>query len=241
MTAVIDIHDLEKIYNEERSEVAVRAVDGVSLSVDHGESVAIIGPSGCGKSTLMHIIGCLDTPTRGSYLLSGHDVSRLNDDQLARVRSRSIGFIFQTFNLLSRQSALENVALPLLYAGVTAPQERAMAALAKVGLSDRAHHRPSELSGGQKQRVAIARAIVNEPEILLADEPTGALDSKTGAEIMDLLQEQNRAGMLLLVVSHDMAIAGRMARVIRLRDGRIEADGHSRDVLGTSVPMIGGR
>lgn len=240
MTAVIAIHDMEKVYNEERPDIAVRAVDGVTLNVEHGESIAIIGPSGCGKSTLMHIIGCLDTPTRGSYHLSGRDVSRLNDDQLARVRNRSMGFIFQTFNLLARQTALENVALPLVYAGVSSPQERAMAALARVGLADRAHHKPSELSGGQKQRVAIARAIVNQPEILLADEPTGALDSKTGVEIMELLQEQNRAGMLLLVVTHDMAIAARMARVVRLRDGRVEADGPSQEVLSANPSFSGG-
>lgn len=237
MEPIIALHDLKKVYNEERPDIAVRAVDGVSLDIFAGESLAIIGPSGCGKSTLMHIIGCLDTPTGGSYLLSGRDVSHLNDNELAHARNRSIGFVFQTFNLLARQSALENVALPLLYAGVASPQERALAALAKVGLADRAHHRPSELSGGQKQRVAIARAIVNEPEILLADEPTGALDSKTGAEILDILQEQNRNGMLLLVVTHDMSIAARMARVVRLKDGRVEADGPPTRVL--AAPMSG--
>lgn len=236
MTQVIKVRDLSKVYNEDKPDLAVRAVDGVSFDVDRGESVAIVGPSGCGKSTLMHIIGCLDHPTRGTYALSGENVAGLNDDQLAAIRNRSIGFVFQTFNLLARQTALENVALPLLYAGKRNAQDAALHALSQVGLSERAHHRPNELSGGQKQRVAIARAIVNEPRILLADEPTGALDTRTGGEILDLLQAQNAQGTLLLMVTHDMAVARRMARVIRMVDGRIEADGSPDEVLGPAHP-----
>ena len=228
----IIVRDLEKIYNEDRPEIAVRAVDGVSFTIDRGESVAIIGPSGGGKSTLMHMIGCLDRPTSGAYLLEGQDVSELGDDELAALRNQHLGFVFQTFNLLPRQTAVENVELPLLYAGVSSTRERALEALARVGLSDRAHHLPTELSGGQKQRVAIARALVTRPSVLLCDEPTGALDTRTGEEILELLKELNSEGTTLLVVTHDLEVAAHMSRVLRLRDGKIEADGPSELVLG---------
>lgn len=209
----------------------MRAVAGIDLIIRHGESVAVVGPSGCGKSTLLHLVGCLDRPTRGVYKLDGSDVSGLDDDDLARVRNQKVGFVFQTFNLLARQSALENVELPLLYAGDRSPSVKASAALERVGLSDRARHKPGELSGGQKQRVAIARAIVNDPAIILADEPTGQLDTRTGGETLDLLLQLNAAGSTLIVVTHDMGIARRMSRAIRMRDGIIEADGPSAEVL----------
>ncbi len=228
---VIELEQIEKIYHEDRPEIAVRAVAGIDLTIRHGESVAVVGPSGCGKSTLLHLVGCLDRPTRGVYKLDGSDVSGLDDDDLARVRNQKVGFVFQTFNLLARQSALENVELPLLYAGDRSPSVKASAALERVGLSDRARHKPGELSGGQKQRVAIARAIVNDPAIILADEPTGQLDTRTGGETLDLLLQLNAAGSTLIVVTHDMGIARRMARAIRMRDGIIEADGPSAEVL----------
>jgi len=224
--------DLTKVYNPDKPEIAVRAVDGVSFTIERGESVAIIGPSGGGKSTLMHMIGCLDRPSSGTYLLEGQDVATLGDDALAKLRNRHLGFVFQTFNLLARQTAAENVELPLLYAGVKAPRERALEALERVGLAERAHHLPNELSGGQKQRVAIARAVVTRPSVLLCDEPTGALDTKTSEEILDLLQELNREGTTLVVVTHDLEVAAHMSRVIRLRDGQIEADGPADEVLG---------
>lgn len=228
---VIELERIEKVYNENRPEIAVRAVASIDLTIRHGESVAVIGPSGCGKSTLLHLVGCLDRPTRGVYKLDGNDVSGLDDDDLARVRNQKVGFVFQTFNLLARQTALENVELPLLYAGDKSPSVKAAAALERVGLADRARHKPGELSGGQKQRVAIARAIVNDPAIILADEPTGQLDTRTGSEILDLLLQLNAAGATLIVVTHDMGIARRMARAIRMRDGKIEADGPSAEVL----------
>ena len=228
---VIELERIEKIYHEDRPEIAVRAVAGIDLTIRHGESVAVVGPSGCGKSTLLHLVGCLDRPTRGVYKLDGGDVSGLDDDDLAAVRNQKVGFVFQTFNLLARQSALENVELPLLYAGDKSPSVKAGAALERVGLGDRARHKPGELSGGQKQRVAIARAIVNDPAIILADEPTGQLDTRTGGEILDLLLQLNAAGATLIVVTHDMGIARRMARAIRMRDGKIEADGPAAEVL----------
>ena len=204
----------------------VNALDGVDLDVDRNEYVALMGPSGSGKTTFMNIIGCLDSPTEGRYVLNGEDVTQMSDDTLAHVRNKEIGFVFQTFNLLPRASAFQNVELPLIYAGLDAAarRERADAALDAVALSDRAHHKPNELSGGQRQRVAIARALVNRPSIILADEPTGNLDSKSGAEIMKLFEELHGRGHTLIVVTHDDAVAAHARREIRLRDGRIEVD-----------------
>lgn len=221
---VIEVADLTKVYDAHAGAAAVRALDGVSLRIEMGESVALIGPSGSGKSTLMHIIGCLDRPSSGRYLLAGEDVSRLSDDALAAVRNKRIGFVFQSFYLLARQNALENVALPMLYAGTPDRIERARVALERVGLADRATHLPSEMSGGQRQRVAIARAIVMKPAIVMADEPTGALDTATGREILGLLDELHAEGTTLIVVTHDRDVAARAHRVIALRDGKIESD-----------------
>jgi len=217
---MIEIENITKVY--QMGETEVRALDGVSLKIADGEWVAITGPSGSGKSTLMAILGCLDSPTSGAYKLDGIDVAQMRDDQLAVVRNKKIGFVFQQFNLLSRTSALENVALPLLYATGNHQRDRATAALAAVGLSDRLGHRPSELSGGQQQRVAIARALVTEPSILLADEPTGNLDSKTGKEIMALFGELHRMrGITVIFVTHDPSIAANAQRVIHIQDGMI--------------------
>src|SRR5687768_15564447 len=204
----------------------VHALRGVDLAIRRNEYVAIMGPSGSGKSTLMNLIGCLDTPTGGEYWLNGMLVSDMSDDELARVRNREIGFVFQTFNLLPRATALHNVELPLVYAGVPSQERkrRAAAALERVQLADRAHHRPNELSGGQRQRVAIARALVNEPAILLADEPTGNLDSKTGLEIMDLFERLHQAGNTILLVTHEADVAAHAYRTIQLRDGQVEND-----------------
>jgi putative ABC transport system ATP-binding protein len=204
----------------------VHALRDVSLTIERGEYVAIMGPSGSGKSTLMNLVGCLDTPTGGSYELNGHFVSALNDNQLAEIRNREIGFIFQTFNLLPRSDALRNVELPLVYAGVKASERRkiALAKLASVGLADRVHHKPNELSGGQRQRVAVARALVNNPAILLADEPTGNLDSKTGVEILGLFGELSRTGNTIIVVTHEEAVARHARRIIRIRDGGVASD-----------------
>jgi putative ABC transport system ATP-binding protein len=199
----------------------VHALDGVSLQIDEGEMVAIRGPSGSGKTTLMNILGCLDRPTSGSYVLADEDVSRMGDNLLARVRNRKIGFVFQTFNLLPRMNALENVELPLLYAGAIGAQEKALKALEMVGLKERADHRPNQLSGGQKQRVAIARAIVTDPAIVLADEPTGALDTKTGDDILNLFKALNRDGRTIIIVTHDLKVASHCPREIYIRDGRI--------------------
>lgn len=204
----------------------VKAIDGVSLTITEGEFVAIIGPSGSGKSTLMNIIGCLDSPTSGSYHLDGTDVSRMNRAQLAGVRNRSIGFVFQTFNLLGRETASENVELPLIYAGIPARERRKRAGrmLERVQLADRADHVPNQLSGGQRQRVAIARALATEPAIILADEPTGALDSRTGVEIMHLFHELNDEGVTLIMVTHDNDLARQAKRVVQIRDGQILQD-----------------
>ena len=223
MENVIEARDLSKSYI--MGEVEVQALRGVSFTIQRGEVVAIMGPSGSGKSTLMNTLGCLDRPTSGEYILDGESVATLNDDQLANVRNRKVGFVFQSFNLLSRQTAITNVELPLRYSGnQDGRRQRAIDALKAVGLEDRMTHRPYELSGGQQQRVAIARAIVNTPAIIMADEPTGNLDSKVGREIMTLLLNLNRdSGTTLIIVTHDPTIAGQTQRVIRLRDGELES------------------
>ena len=221
---IIRLEDIFKIYRVGNQEV--RALDGVSLSVFRNEYVAIMGPSGSGKSTLMNILGCLDSPDSGRYILNGTDVSEMDDGGLADVRNREIGFVFQSFNLLPRYNALENVALPMVYAGVPAGErrEKAAEALRSVGLEDRMDHRPNELSGGQRQRVALARALINSPSIILADEPTGNLDTHTSVEIMRLFDQIYRNGNTVIVVTHEEDIAAYAHRVIRLRDGRIESD-----------------
>jgi putative ABC transport system ATP-binding protein len=222
--ALIETQDLWKTYVMGSEEI--HALRGVSIEIERGEYVAIMGPSGSGKSTLMNLIGCLDTPSKGSYLLNGKQVSEMNDNELARIRNEEIGFVFQTFNLLPRASALHNVELPLVYAGVSAKErvERAKAALDKVELTSRMTHRPNELSGGQRQRVAIARALVNNPSILLADEPTGNLDSKTGAEIMALFARLHQAGNTIVLVTHEADVAAFARRAIHIRDGQVEKD-----------------
>jgi putative ABC transport system ATP-binding protein len=224
MGMLISFRDLTKIYHVGGEEV--RALDGVSLDIAEGEYCAVMGPSGSGKSTLMNILGCLDSPTGGSYQLKGREIARLNDDELAAIRNQEIGFVFQTFNLLPRSDALHNVELPLIYAGISAAgrRERAAAALTTVGLSDRMHHKPNELSGGQRQRVAIARALVNQPSIILADEPTGNLDTKTGNEILATFESIHAQGKTVIVVTHEEDVAAHAHRVVRLRDGRIESD-----------------
>ena len=221
---IIETRDLWKTYVMGSEEI--HALRGVSINIERGEYVAIMGPSGSGKSTLMNLIGCLDTPSQGSYLLNGKQVSEMNDNELARIRNEEIGFVFQTFNLLPRASALHNVELPLIYAGVPAKdrQERAKDALKKVELEERMMHKPNELSGGQRQRVAIARALVNNPSILLADEPTGNLDSKTGVEIMALFERLYTGGNTIVLVTHEADIAAHAHRVIHIRDGQVERD-----------------
>ncbi|HPF93285.1 MAG TPA: ABC transporter ATP-binding protein [Tenuifilaceae bacterium] len=221
---LIDITNIKKYYKV--GTVVVKALEGVTVNIKQNEYVAIMGPSGSGKSTLMNILGCLDTPTDGTYILNGTDVSKLEDDSLAEIRNKEIGFVFQTFNLLPRYSALENVTLPLIYAGIGKHDRVAMAekALEKVTLTDRMLHKPNELSGGQRQRVAVARALVNDPSIILADEPTGNLDSKTSIDIMNLFEEIYRQGNTIIVVTHEEEIARHARRIIRLRDGLIESD-----------------
>jgi putative ABC transport system ATP-binding protein len=224
MMALIETQDLWKTYTMGSEEI--HALRGVSVAIERGEYVAIMGPSGSGKSTLMNLIGCLDTPSRGSYLLNGKQVSEMNDNELARIRNEEIGFVFQTFNLLPRASALQNVELPLVYAGVKGRDRavRAREALQRVELGERVNHKPNELSGGQRQRVAIARALVNNPSILLADEPTGNLDSKTGTEIMALFERLYEAGNTIVVVTHEPDIAAMARRAIYIRDGQVEKD-----------------
>jgi putative ABC transport system ATP-binding protein len=219
---VIDIQNVTKIYH--LGTVAVRALNGVSMTIERGEWVDIMGPAGSGKTTLMNVIGCLDRPTAGSYQLDGVEVGRMSDDQLAKVRNLKIGFVFQTFNLLPRTSALDNVELPLVYAGAKDRHLRAVEALEQVGLRDRMRHRPNELSGGQQQRVAIARALVTRPAIILADEPTGNLDSKSGAEILEMFGQLHERGLTLVVVTHDPDVAAHARRIIHIRDGLIAGE-----------------
>lgn len=228
MTPVVDMHDITKVYGS--GEAEVRAVDGVSLTVEPGEFVAIMGASGSGKSTLMNIIGALDVATSGIYRIDGVDIGDLDDDALSLVRNRRIGFIFQAFNLIPRMSAVANVELPLMYRGVRRGErrQRALAALAQVGLADRSHHQPNELSGGQQQRVAVARALAMEPSLMLADEPTGNLDSKSTADVLDLFDRIHGEGKTIVIITHEDDVAARAERVVTLRDGRIESDVRSR-------------
>jgi putative ABC transport system ATP-binding protein len=226
---MIETKALTKIYRMGDQEI--RALDGVSLSIPKGAFVALIGSSGSGKSTLMHILGCLDRPDAGQYLLDAEDVSRLSDNRLAEIRNRRIGFVFQTFNLLPRITALENVEVPLLYRGERKPRAKALEVLQRVGLADRKGHHPNQLSGGQRQRVAIARAIVTDPDILLADEPTGNLDTTTGEEILEIFAELNQQGVTVIVVTHEPEIAARCRKMIRLRDGRIVGEEVSHGFL----------
>ncbi len=236
---LILVEDITRVFHVGGEEV--RALRGVSFGISRGEWVAIIGQSGSGKSTMMNVLGCLDTPTSGRYMLNGKDVSRMSDDELAVIRNVEIGFIFQTFQLLPKETALANVELPLVYRGVSARErrERAKAALDKVQLTHRMHHRPNELSGGQRQRVAIARALVAEPSMLLADEPTGNLDSATGEEIVRLFEQLHQAGHTLVLVTHEPKLAARCPRAIRLSDGQIVADGDGRQVaMGTASDVL---
>jgi putative ABC transport system ATP-binding protein len=233
---VIETHNISRMYRMGAEEI--HALRSVSITIPRGEYVAFMGPSGSGKSTLMNIVGCLDTPSGGQYVLNGQDVSRMSDNALAQVRNKEIGFVFQTFNLLPRASSLDNVALPLIYAGYGKRErdERAMHALQSVGLGERAKHRPNELSGGQRQRVAIARALVNDPSIILADEPTGNLDTKTSYEIMDLFEALYAKGNTIIMVTHEEDIARYAHRIVRLRDGLVETDEVNTEVARHAVP-----
>ena len=228
---LIEIKNIYKIYNEGK-ESEVRALDGVTLSIDRGEFMAIIGASGSGKSTLMNILGCLDVPTYGDYILNGTDVTDRTDRQLAHIRNKEIGFIFQGYNLIPALTAYENVELPLIYQGISVFQrkERVMAALERVGMADRFGHRPSEMSGGQQQRVAIARAIATHPPIIMADEPTGALDSKTGKHVLEILHSLHEGGSTIILITHDNGIAATAHRIVRISDGHIVADGTREEV-----------
>jgi putative ABC transport system ATP-binding protein len=230
MSTIIETHDISKVYR--MGSETIHALKSVSIKIERGEYVAFMGPSGSGKSTLMNIIGCLDTPTGGQYVLNGNDVSNMTDNELAEVRNKEIGFVFQTFNLLPRQTSLENVALPLIYAGYnkSAREERAQQVLESVGLGNRSKHKPNELSGGQRQRVAIARALVNNPSIILADEPTGNLDTKTSYEIMELFENLHTKGNTIIMVTHEEDIAKYAHRIVRLRDGLIESDEVNQEV-----------
>ncbi|MEO8190136.1 MAG: ABC transporter ATP-binding protein [Acidobacteriota bacterium] len=221
---LIDIRDITKVY--QMGQEQVHALSGVTVGVERGEYVAIMGPSGSGKSTLMNLIGCLDTPTSGSYVLNGREVAQMTDDELASIRNQEIGFVFQTFNLLPRTSALQQVELPLVYSGLPRKErrERAIKSLESVGLADRMTHQPNQMSGGQRQRVAVARALINNPSILLADEPTGNLDSQTGGEIMALFEDLNRRGNTIVLVTHEEDIAAHARRIVRLRDGKVRED-----------------
>ena len=236
MTHLIELEDVYKIYP--MGDETVHALDGVSLSIDQGEFVAIVGSSGSGKSTAMNIIGCLDVPTSGSYHLGGVDVSTMDDDQQAEIRNKMLGFIFQQYNLIPKLSVLENVELPLLYAGVPAEErrDRAIRSLERVGLADKWKHLPSQLSGGQQQRVSIARALAGSPSVILADEPTGALDSRTGREVLSFLKQLNREGDTVVLITHDNSIAVRADRIIRLQDGRIIYDGDAHDPRAVVQP-----
>ncbi len=229
MEHLIELRDIYKIY--QMGDEAVHALDGVSLTVDEGEFVAIVGQSGSGKSTAMNIIGCLDVPTSGTYHLNGEDVSDMDDDQQAEIRNRLLGFVFQQYNLVPKLTVLENVELPLLYAGIPASErrERAMVSLDRVGLKDKYKNLPSQLSGGQQQRVSIARALAGDPSVILADEPTGALDSRTGREVLGFLQELNREGNTVVLITHDNSIAVKAKRIVRLQDGKIIYDGDAAD------------
>ena len=240
MEHLIELKDVYKIY--QMGEETVHALDGVSLTIDQGEFVAIVGSSGSGKSTAMNIIGCLDVPTSGTYHLGGIDVSTMDDDQQAEIRNKMLGFIFQQYNLIPKLNVLENVELPLLYAGVDASErkERAMASLQRVGLADKCRNLPSQLSGGQQQRVSIARALAGDPAVILADEPTGALDSHTGREVLDMLKKLHDAGNTVVLITHDNSIAVQAQRIIRLEDGHVIYDGDAHDPKAVVSPNLTG-